>query len=324
MSGTLAKQGSADGMRLNDAQYVPSLIQEACRLNLLSEAELELIRLRMIELLKRQVERYTGGESSSVREETAQNLIRSALFSIGLYFKSLRDDDERVLALKNTKMTELYQKSRPLLKKQIADARVMLKMVQNNRLRTDNIAYNDTIDRALPGFFKTYDMEFASDEITAAIDYPLCLDKMEAAGIEYISGYLKKLYYENLFCRKFSETDIGMLLNGYDRRHRELLINIFLLVLKNSLGSALLGHSARRLEIRGSDREGLSKMLSRLGRTELYAALKNAAGRLMEELDIESGFLREYLLCAVREILPELQNALKHDSLGAVFPELRD
>ena len=67
-------------------------------------------------------------------------------------------------------------------------------------------------------------------KITA--DYPLynnLIGKLD--GVEFIKEYLNSLYLENLFCKKFSEDKIKYLLYGYSHDYKELIINIFEIVL---------------------------------------------------------------------------------------------
>ena len=65
---------------LDQTYYFQSILQEACRLKLLTDSEFEYIQLQGIQLLAKQTERYTGGESSSVKVETAQTIMHSIFF----------------------------------------------------------------------------------------------------------------------------------------------------------------------------------------------------------------------------------------------------
>ncbi len=57
--------------------------------------------------------------------------------------------------------------------------------------------------------------------------------------IDYLSGYLRTLEQENKFCSYFPTEDIYVLLRGYDPHYRELLFNIYELVLHNAAGSLM-------------------------------------------------------------------------------------
>ena len=97
---SIAKLNSIKPEALDKKHYLSSFLREAYRQGLLNDVELEGIQMQILHLLARQTERYTGGESSSVRVETAQGLLLSIFYSIGLYLKSLPDTDTVIEVLK--------------------------------------------------------------------------------------------------------------------------------------------------------------------------------------------------------------------------------
>lgn len=202
------------------ANYFQSFSQEACRLNLLTESEFENLQLQSIQLLARQTERYTGGESSSVKVETAQSICQSIFYTIGIYLKSLPSLNLTLSELKQKPLLELYRNGQNLIKAQFDNAKQLFDAVRNNSISTDNHAYNDTIQNGIAVFFSSYDMDYGAHETPVSIDYPLCNDKMELVGVEYICDYLQKLYMENQFCKNFAQQDIHCLLRGYDTNDR--------------------------------------------------------------------------------------------------------
>lgn len=84
-------------------------------------------------------------------------------------------------------------KGEELVKEKVEKARKALKFVTQNKLSIDNYAYNNTIDYGIPLFFKEYNFNFGSHETPGPIDYPLCNDKIDKVGIEYIEDYLKRI-----------------------------------------------------------------------------------------------------------------------------------
>jgi hypothetical protein len=85
--------------------------------------------------------------------EVAQSIFQSALYSIGVYLKSLPDTDMGLSEIINTPLEELHKKGRKLIEKKINIARHLLHLVQQERIETENIAYRDTIDKGLSEFF---------------------------------------------------------------------------------------------------------------------------------------------------------------------------
>lgn len=319
----LEKQYLIKRESLKQADYFQSLLQEACRLNLLSDSELENIQLQSLQLLARQTERYTGGESSSVKTETAQGILQSVYYTVGLYLKSLPNPDMSIAELKQTPLAELYRHGRKLTEVQLEHARQLYNIIQNDCLATDNYAYNDTIQNGVAGFFRAYDADFAAHETPASIDYPLSSDKMELVGIEYIYSYLQKLFVENQFCKNFTDYDIHSLLRGYDDHYQDLLLNIFGLVLTNLAGS-FLADKKLRLNIEPEDRLYIQHKTGTISREKLNELLRDASTHICKEFNITEKLQQEYIVETVINISAKLKYALENNRLGTIFITLKE
>ncbi|NLL07152.1 MAG: hypothetical protein GX270_15540 [Clostridiaceae bacterium] len=316
---SIEKQQPIKRESLSEEHYFQSFIQEAHRLKLLSEAQLEDIQMQSVKLLVRQTQRYNSGDSSSVRVEVAQSIFQSALYSIGVYLKSLPDTDMGLSEIINTPLEELHKKGRKLIEKKINIARHLLHLVQQERIETENIAYRDTIDKGLSEFFSAYDADFSAHDTACSIDYPLNIDKMEMVGIEYILDYLQKLYWENKFCKKFSSNDIACVMRGYDEKYTDLLVNIFRIVFTNTLGCTLLGKSAEGPKIDCMDREKLQHKLQYLSQDQLYEVLEAASIKLCKQFDLTNDFFQNYISQTIRDICERLNNALENGRLESIF-----
>ena len=320
----LEKQHLIKKERLNQAHYFQSVLQEACRLNLLTNSELENIQLQCIQLLARQAQRYTSGDSSSVKEETAQNIFQSIFYTVGVYLKSLPNTDISVEILKQKPLTELYREGKKLVETQLEHAKQIYNQFQDNCIATGNHAYNDTLQNGIPAFFYAYDVDYAAHETPASIDYPLSSDKMELTGIEYINDYLQKLLMENQFCKNFTTHDIHCLLRGYDAHYRDLLINIFGIVLTNALGCILADKSALWLNIEPVDRQYLQQKLVNMTKNQLDAILHDASKQLCKEFNISDRLLKTHITATILDLSPRLKNALENNRLEAVFISLKE
>lgn len=309
---------------LNQAHYFRSILEKAGSLGLLTGSELENIQLQCVELLARQVERYTCGESSSVKIETAQNIMESIFYTIGIYLKSMPSPEMGLTALKQQPLSELHSHGKKLIRANFEGARKLFQAVENSRIPTDNHAYNDTIQNGIPEFFSSYDIDFAAHETPAPIDYPVSNDKMELTGIEYICGYLQKLHLENQFCSNFAKHDLDCLLRGYDDRYQDLLINIFGLALTNAVGCIWADKNTLQLNIEPSDIRYWQQKLANIPKDELESMLQHAATRLMKENKISDVLLQKHITAAVRDLSPKLIDALENNRLESVFVSLRE
>ncbi|WP_243454591.1 DUF6179 domain-containing protein [Desulfosporosinus fructosivorans] len=309
--------------KLNETFYFQSLLEEGYHLKLLTDSEFESIQLQSIQLLAKQTERYTGGESSSVKVEKAQGIMQSIFYCIGIYLKSFPDTDISIATLKHKPLSDLFRQGKQLVRLQLDSARQLLSAIQNDSIITDNCAYNDTIQNGLPIFFSAYDVDFAAHDTPASIDYPLSNDRMDLVGIEYIYCYLQKLSLENQFCRHFTSPAIHCLLRGYDDHYQDLLINIFELVLTNLVGSVLALRNVLQLNIEPQDRQYLQQKLVNLSDDQLDTMLEDASTKLCKELNISDRLLKEHVVATAMNLSPRLKNALENNGLESIFISLK-
>lgn len=320
----LRKHSIIQREHLNETYYFQSLLEESYRLNLLTVSEFERIQLQSVQLLAKQTERYTGGESSSIKVETAQSLMQSIFYCIGRYLKNYPDMDGTIEALKHKPLSELFRNGKIMIVNQLSKARELLKTIEHDRFVTDNQAYHDTVQNGLPGFFAAYDADYAAHDTPGSIDYPLGQDISDLAGIEYIYSYLYHLNLENEFCTIFPTEQIESLLQGYNEHYQELLINIFELVLINSIGSVLAGKHAFQLNIEPSDRQNLHHILLNLSQGQLKEVLKTALNKLYQDLQIENVLLQKYISETISELPARILHAVQTDQLESIIISLKE
>lgn len=316
----IEKRHIINSNNLSEEFYFYSLLQEAYTCGLLNKADLENIQLQCISLLAYKSERYTMGDSSSIRVETAESIMKSNLYTIGLYLKSLSDADSAVDELKSEKISELYEKGRKLVSSRLQLAKNLYTMVQNNKLDTKNHSYNSTLsEKGIGTFFKLYNIDYEAHDFPANIDYQLCNPVNDLAGVEFIQKYLENLYFENEFCMNFASKNIQHLLYGYDKNYPDLLINIFEQVLTAALGCYLAGRDIRGLNIIKEDIQYLYGKLRRYARHELLSTINDAAKQICMELKLIEPSLQEYIEKSLVTIVTNIENALKINTLDKVF-----
>ena len=263
--------------------------------NLLEEQILDRISYERLEILKVQLKYYTKDESSSVVVEVAENILQGIDYTIGIYLKTLGNMELIINELNNKSLADMLEIGRDLIKKKTLESKRLLDKIQENKLKTDNYSYNDTIDYGIPLFFKEYEDFFKAHETKGSIDYQLCIDNMNYISIEYINNYLDILSLENEFCDNFDIAEINGLLKGYDKNCEVLLINIFELVLINVLGLIICKKSLKNLNINSIDREQIKNELGKLSSQELQEELLECAKRCCEILDIRNEKLVDYI-----------------------------
>ncbi|HDR5039259.1 TPA: hypothetical protein QCR75_005718 [Bacillus anthracis] len=316
----IEKRHIIDSNNLSGESYFTSILKEAYACGLLYDSDVENIQLQCIKFLAYKSERYNDGESSSIRVETAENIMKSNLYTIGLYLKSLLDVDCAVNELKTTMISEMYKKGSELINTKFHTTKHIYKLVQKNKLITLNYTYNATLnEKGIGIFFKSYDLDYEAHESPASIDYQLCNPVTDLAGVEFIQKYLENLCLENEFCRNFDAEDIHHLLCGYDEGYKDLLINIFEQVLIAALGCLLANRNVVKLNISRKDIQRLHNELSKYDDYTLALKIRKATEKMFEELNITGLSLRRYIEKSLPKITSTIVYAVKTNTLSKVF-----
>jgi hypothetical protein len=304
--------------RLDPSHYFQSLFQESCRMGLLSDLQIERIQLELVELMGKEIERYTNDESSSVLVEKAQEILQSITCNMGYFLKNTTDMTQKIDILKEIRIRDLFHNGMEAVSACKKRAEGLLKELQKNSLKPDNYAYHDTIFTGLPEFFHNYDIEFGAHEIPAGIDYPVFVTITDLPGAEYIEEYLKRLTLEDSFLKAFPVTAVNRLLKGFDREAEHMLVNLFELVLTNTIGCALLGQNLTELDIGPGEQLWLQDSLEHLDKPALERKLEAAFTEIGRELMLDAE-VHAY----ARNILSPLTGRLVHNlrtrTLGKLF-----
>ena len=282
----------------------------------LSEAEEQNIQAKLFALLARRTELYTMGEHSSVRIETAQELLQSVMFCLNLYLK--QSGYKRKL-LAQADLEELFKLGQGVIEEQLELGKKLYQLACSSAPGIENISYRDTLC-SIRGFFKHYDYRFFAHRIPCDIDYQLCNPVQESLqGVEYIDQYLGRLIIENSFVGKFEKGIAERLLTSYCSDYRGLLINLYAPLAANAVGLALLRKDVRSLNITEADGERLVKLFEPLSVTPAKKALSDAADRVCAELKINDASSVRYLRKTAEELFPRIEAALPHGKLDGIF-----
>jgi hypothetical protein len=303
----------------SEGDFFKDVLLSCYEKKLLDDNFLARIYYERMELLKENLKYYTKDESSSIMIEVAESIMHSIDYTIGIYLKTFHNIELIIEQIKNTSLSHMLKMGYDLIKKKTLESKKLLQEITQNKLKVDNYSYNDTIDYGIPLFFKAYEDFFAAHETPGSIDYQLSIDNMNYIGIEYIYNYLKNLSLENEFCHNFEIGEINELLKGYDKKCELLLINIFELILINSLGLILCGKDLNNLNINSLDREEIKNLLGKLSLKELQLELLRTAKICCEILDIKNAALASYINKSTLKISSLIKESIKLNRLEKVF-----
>jgi len=294
---------------MNDA-FLPACLQRGE----LDRGRREAFAGELLTLLAERTERYTMGDSTSVREETAERLLRGISYCIDLH---LRTDGGGNAGAQPVRA--LYEAGVKDAQRQARHAKLLLKQAEANRPPVENVGFADTLS-SLPAFFKRYDAVFFAHEIPCGIDYPLChAVSEELLGAEYVAEYLRRWNMECAFLRRFSAPLLSLL---YERSIGDagLLVNLYSPAAEAALGRALSGKAVLNLFADKEDHKCICERVGRAPEDAARAALCAAAERVCAELDITGGAEQAYLQNTALALLPRLRACAPEAGYEAIFP----
>ncbi|WP_297632615.1 DUF6179 domain-containing protein [uncultured Clostridium sp.] len=270
--------------------------------------DLEIIKIRLWELLGKRIERYTMGDSSSVPVEIGEELFKSICFSLKREIKDFR----KILVIDD--LEEELKKSWKGFERDIEEGKKLLQNVIQEDLGVENQSYEDTLIEIALGF-KKYDYKFLAQEIECSIDYQLANPiSEELLGIEYIKKYLGSLLIENKFCNKFQKEKVELLLENYCEDYVGLLINIFEPILTNAIGLAILNEDIFILEVTEFQRRRLLKIFENNNIEEIMI---NGTEKICRYLKMEEE--KEYIRKVTLNIVSRVQEGVRNNNLDKVF-----
>ncbi|GMQ65357.1 DUF6179 domain-containing protein [Vallitalea maricola] len=285
-----------------------------------NDLALELISKNNIEILvilKKLIEKYTFGESSSVKVEVAENLLQSIHYSIDAYVSKC-SQEEGLITLQSEGITEVYEKGLSEVKLCLEQCKELYKNVMDNKLQINIQAYNDTLHTAIPYFLREYNCLYNAHETICCIDYPLAINDMDIQGVFYIRKYLERIMLENKFCNYFiNEIDEVLSCYGelYKLNYSEALINVFEIVINNYIFFLIAENEGISIHISKVDYEMIISKISNLESKDINKLLDNIFKEILINLDIKNKELIYYINEYKSVFTDRLISNINHGSL---------
>ena len=275
----LMPAGQIDAAALAADNYFLSLLAAGAKQGILTDADLARLQSESLALLAAQTAVYTGGESSSVRTETAQALLDSVFYTLGIVLKGFPTPDAALQALKSRSLAVLLTEGQD----------------------------------GIRGFFRLYRPALFANETHITADYPPLLPITGLCGIEFIERYLACLMAENRFLRCFQPKQVHLLLCALSEDYRKTPMNLCLPVLTAALCCELTGQPPHTL---ACDREALARLLGGKSGAQNARLLYGAFAPLCAALGI-SPRVRAYLRRVIPQIAAALTRAAQNGTLDA-------
>lgn len=303
---------------LDQRDYFSSLCDNALSLGIFSQNDMQKIQNELYVILAEKADSFTGGKSSSVRAERAEDLLFSIVFVIGLCLKRFDTPDNAVYALKNSSLKSLFEEGMTAVKQKMVISARLQKRICSDMLPTPNIYYRCTLADGINGFFRLYRPQFAAHEIHITADYPPFLGRPGLLGVEFIEQYLRFMEAENAFCRLFPPEDIHRLLLGLRKDYAETPLNIFEPVFLSALALVLLGRPPLALDLLESDIAVLDDIFTGKSTAQIREILTATFGELGKSVRLPLRFESYAPLC-MPKLAEIVENAASIGKLNRTF-----
>lgn len=317
MSGNLDIIRVLDPAQIDPANYFTSLVEKATEKGLLSDEDVERMQIECLDILRDKTDHYNGRGSCSLRIETAQTIMDSVLYTIGLWLKTFAHPDDAVTALRTQTMQELYKRGRSRIDTMIAETKLLQRRICA-QLVDIGPGYRAVIETDLAEFLEKYNAEYAAKETPGLLDYPVFNDLPESDGITFVKAFTEAFYCENQFCSLFDVDNVRRLLLAYSKDYDDIVINVYEPVLMTALGSIIVGEDFRLLSLASHDVEELELAFIAKSKEEIAQMLSDAAEELDQSLRLSDNVYR-YVRCSLPIAAEKIADAVPDDAFTRIF-----
>lgn len=245
-------------------------------------------------------EKYTCRDSSSVTYEAANRLMEAVLYCIN-------ECNSEGLILHSQRFTakEAYERGLQLVQDKTCTARKLYNTMGLKFNSYGNENYHDTVTKALPGFFKLYDIRFAPQDSIITMDYPTICPISGVSGIDAVEKYILYISIEQRFLSRLPEDYVLDILYQFDRNYRKQFYNICRIILRDILGHILTGRPMGEA-LENDDYGRLRAYILGQGKTAAAEKLKVALGKLIDEKYDGDEDMLAYLKADIEDYCTEL------------------
>lgn len=181
-------------------------------------------------------EKYTSKESTSVTYEQARQLMGAVLYCIGEL-----EGENQVAAGEKLSAPKAYQYGYEKTVEKVKQTQWIYNSMILHFNAFGNKNYNDTVTKALPGFFRLYDVRFAPQETIITMDYPTLQPIQDVSGIDAVERYVEYIVLEQRFMGKLPETFVLEVLQQFHEDYQRQFYNICRIILRHILTHMLIG-----------------------------------------------------------------------------------
>lgn len=136
--------------------YAVSLIRAGIRAGACGERDNDVFTAAVLDLLAENIAAFSGGESTSVREETAEQMVDSILYLIGLGLQKEPTPEIALTKLLASGARTIYDEGLAVINRMIREAELLRLLLVRTRKTDQSDEYNRFIDLETKKYIESY------------------------------------------------------------------------------------------------------------------------------------------------------------------------
>ena len=257
-------------------------------------------------------DQYTSKESTSISYERANHLMEAVLYCIDQGSEGRQLTGGRGLTAKMA-----YEYGYELVIQKVKRTQELYNEMIMEFCAFGNENYRETVEKAIPGFFRYYDAKFAPRETIITMDYPTICPITDETGINAVAKYVEYIFYEQKFLRALPQEYVCDILFRFQPDYGKQFYNICNIVLRHILGHMIIGEPLGK---RAGEEEyaALSEWILEREAEHLEKLIMELLHQLIFEKYKGDQMLECYLQADIRNFVVEMQNAARNNVVKKV------
>ncbi len=238
--------------------------------------------------------RYTGGISTSVTYEKAQELMEAVLYCVQAYDKE-QAMGYGLATAEGIEAQKIYEAGYELVLRKVKKMRGFYNRLMERFCSYGCRCYEDTLLKGMPEFFRRYDARFGPQKTLLTLDYPVMWPMEGLTGIDAIEEYLSGVSLEQKFLGAFDRAYVERVLWTYDWNYKEQFFNLCEVMVKH-VCICVMERKGADASPEPENFRKYERWTARQSKKEREEKLSGILQRLVDEHFHKNELLFEYLL----------------------------
>ena len=293
---------------------VASLLNQGRVYGVVTDEDLKRFYLKLYALLAKQADRYMEGRSSSIPKETAEQLMKSILYVIGMEIRFENNGYMALHKLMSCDVETLFASGLCVIEKKLKKVMHLQRSILKNLVISKNSYYRSTIEDGVNAFFDLYSPQYGAHLIHITADYPLMAQRPSCQGVLFMEQYLTAIQIENRFLLRVDEEDLHHIMLSVSEHYEKIPVNLCQPAVLSALGRVLCGKNPEGVTLQDADVERLKGIL-----LEDADHLKEMVHHAMHQLFHTDRKETEYFMSLTDGLAKQIHQAIKDNTLHKLF-----